>query len=192
MIIEGSGSRAGSRSIPLTSGSGSESGRPKNTWIRIRIRIRNTAFCKVSGPLEPKVKSRIRMQKSRIWIVHLGFKVEQNDRQSLKERFSELFVMLRVSSSVLSQDRVRTWTSNKVTDSEMRKVQVGFRSQRGAGRIQQPKRYSWDSEIQLVCIWFRSQCCGSSISRESGYGCKILMTKNCFKKLLKQKFLFFW
>ncbi len=32
MIIEGSGSRAGSGSIPLTSGSGS--GRPKNTWIR--------------------------------------------------------------------------------------------------------------------------------------------------------------
>jgi hypothetical protein len=30
----------GSGSIPLTSGSGS--GRPKNSWIRIRIRIRNT------------------------------------------------------------------------------------------------------------------------------------------------------
>jgi hypothetical protein len=56
MMIEGSGSRAGSGSgsragsgsgsIPLTSGSGS--GRPKNTWIRwIRIRwirIRNTDF----------------------------------------------------------------------------------------------------------------------------------------------------
>ncbi len=43
MMIEGSGSRAGSGSIPLTSGSGSE--RPKNMWIRwirIRIRIRNT------------------------------------------------------------------------------------------------------------------------------------------------------
>jgi hypothetical protein len=39
MMIEGSGSRAGSGSIPQTSGSGS--GRPKNTWIRIRIRIRN-------------------------------------------------------------------------------------------------------------------------------------------------------
>ncbi len=38
---EGSGSRAGSGSIPLTSGSGS--GRPKNTWIRW-IRIRNTAY----------------------------------------------------------------------------------------------------------------------------------------------------
>ncbi len=38
MMIEGSGSR----SIPLTNGSGS--GRPKNIWIRwIRIRIRNTA-----------------------------------------------------------------------------------------------------------------------------------------------------
>jgi hypothetical protein len=35
-MIEGSGSRAGSGSIPLTSGSGS--GRPKNMWIRIRIR----------------------------------------------------------------------------------------------------------------------------------------------------------
>ncbi len=35
MIIEGSGS------IPLTNGSGSVSGRPKNMW-RIRIRIRNT------------------------------------------------------------------------------------------------------------------------------------------------------
>ncbi len=44
MMIEGSGSRAGSGSIPLTSGSGS--GRPKNTWIRwIRIRIRYSAFC---------------------------------------------------------------------------------------------------------------------------------------------------
>ncbi len=42
MMIEGSGSGAGS--IPRTSGSGS--GRPKNMWIRwirIRIRIRNTA-----------------------------------------------------------------------------------------------------------------------------------------------------
>jgi hypothetical protein len=39
MMIEGSGSKAGSGSIPLTSESGS--GRPKNTWIRIRIR--NTA-----------------------------------------------------------------------------------------------------------------------------------------------------
>jgi hypothetical protein len=38
MMIEGSGSKAGSGSIPLTSGSGS--GRPKNTWIRW-IRIRN-------------------------------------------------------------------------------------------------------------------------------------------------------
>ncbi len=49
-MIEGSGSgyRAGSGSgfMPLTSGSGSGSWRPKNTWIRwirIRIRIRNTA-----------------------------------------------------------------------------------------------------------------------------------------------------
>ncbi len=45
-MIEGSGSRAGSGSgsIHLTNGSGS--GRPKNMWIRwirIRIRIRNTA-----------------------------------------------------------------------------------------------------------------------------------------------------
>ncbi len=41
-MIEGSGSRAGSGSIPVTSGSGSGSRRPKNTWIRwIRIRIRN-------------------------------------------------------------------------------------------------------------------------------------------------------
>jgi hypothetical protein len=41
MMIEGSGSG----SIPLTSGSGS--GRPKNMWIRwirILIRIRNTAY----------------------------------------------------------------------------------------------------------------------------------------------------
>ena len=49
IMIEGSGSgsRAGSGSIPLTSGSGSGSWRPKNMWIRwirIRIRIRNTAF----------------------------------------------------------------------------------------------------------------------------------------------------
>jgi hypothetical protein len=51
MIIEGSGSRAGSGSgsIPLTSGSGW----PKNTWIRwirirIRIRIRNTD-CKIGN-----------------------------------------------------------------------------------------------------------------------------------------------
>jgi hypothetical protein len=42
MMIEGSGSKAGSGSIPLTSGSGSR--RPKNMWIR-RIRIRNTV-CK--------------------------------------------------------------------------------------------------------------------------------------------------
>ncbi len=43
MMIEGSGSRAGygSGSIPLTSGSGSGSRRPKNMWIRW-IRIRNT------------------------------------------------------------------------------------------------------------------------------------------------------
>jgi hypothetical protein len=45
MMIEGSGSRAGSGSIPSTSGSGSR--RPQNMWIRwirIRIRIRNTAL----------------------------------------------------------------------------------------------------------------------------------------------------
>jgi hypothetical protein len=36
MMIEGSGAGAGS--IPLTSGSRSGSGRPKNRWIRIRIR----------------------------------------------------------------------------------------------------------------------------------------------------------
>jgi hypothetical protein len=43
-MIEGSGSRAGSvsGSIPLTGGSRSGSGRPKNMWIRIRIRIRKT------------------------------------------------------------------------------------------------------------------------------------------------------
>jgi hypothetical protein len=53
MMIEGSGSvsRAGtgSRSIPLTSGTGSRSGRPKNMWIwwiQIWIRIRNTGFNK--------------------------------------------------------------------------------------------------------------------------------------------------
>jgi hypothetical protein len=39
----GSGSRAGSGSIPLTSRSGSESWRPKNAWIRW-IRIRNTGY----------------------------------------------------------------------------------------------------------------------------------------------------
>jgi hypothetical protein len=46
LMIEGS--RSGSGSIPLTSGSGS--GRPKNMWIRwiqIRIRIRNTALVKI-------------------------------------------------------------------------------------------------------------------------------------------------
>jgi hypothetical protein len=45
MMIQGSGSRAGSGSgsIPLTSGSESGSGRPKNMWIRW-IPIRNTAF----------------------------------------------------------------------------------------------------------------------------------------------------
>ncbi len=59
-MIEGSGSRAGSGSgsipltigsgsgsIPLTIGSGSGSRRPKNMWIRwirIRIRVRNTAL----------------------------------------------------------------------------------------------------------------------------------------------------
>ncbi len=51
MMIEGSGSG----SIPLTSGSGS--GRPKNMWIRwirIRIRIRNTAL----NPLTWLSKSR--------------------------------------------------------------------------------------------------------------------------------------
>ncbi len=45
MMIEVSG--AGSGSIPLTSGSGSGSWRPKNMWIqwiRIRLRIWNTAW----------------------------------------------------------------------------------------------------------------------------------------------------
>ncbi len=40
LMIEGSGSG----SIPLTNGSGSGSRRPKNTWIRIRIRILNTGL----------------------------------------------------------------------------------------------------------------------------------------------------
>ena len=50
LMLEGSRSGSGSGSIPLTNGTGSGSGsrRPKNTWIRgiwirIRIRIRNTA-----------------------------------------------------------------------------------------------------------------------------------------------------
>ncbi len=42
LMIERSGAGAGSGSIPLTNGSGSWSRRPKNTWIRIRIR--NTAL----------------------------------------------------------------------------------------------------------------------------------------------------
>ncbi len=40
LMIEGSGT--GSGSTPLTNGSGSGSRRPKNAWIRTRIRIRNT------------------------------------------------------------------------------------------------------------------------------------------------------
>ncbi len=51
MVIEGFGSTAGSGSIPLTSGS--ESWRPKNTWIRwirIRIRIRNTGVYSLYTP----------------------------------------------------------------------------------------------------------------------------------------------
>jgi hypothetical protein len=46
-MIEGSGcgskTGSGSGSIPLTNGSWSGSRRPKNLWIRIRIRIRNIA-----------------------------------------------------------------------------------------------------------------------------------------------------
>jgi hypothetical protein len=54
MMIKGSGSEAGSGSIPLTSGSGS--GRPKNMWIRW---IRNTAnkvirFLPYSGGGKPE------------------------------------------------------------------------------------------------------------------------------------------
>jgi hypothetical protein len=67
MMIEGSGFRAGSgsRSIPLTSGSGSRSGRPKKMWIRMRfrmqirmqfrmrIRIRNTGQRCGAADLDP-------------------------------------------------------------------------------------------------------------------------------------------
>ncbi len=48
-MIEGSGSE----SIPLTSLSGSESRRPQNKWIRIRIRIRNTAYNEFARCSEP-------------------------------------------------------------------------------------------------------------------------------------------
>jgi hypothetical protein len=47
LMIEGLGAGFRSGSIPLTSGSGSRSGRPNNIWIRwirIRIRIQNTGF----------------------------------------------------------------------------------------------------------------------------------------------------
>ncbi len=53
MIIEGSGSGSragsGSGSIPLTSGSGSGSRRPKNMWIRIRIRNTAGSLVKITG-----------------------------------------------------------------------------------------------------------------------------------------------
>jgi hypothetical protein len=48
-MIEGSGSE----SIALTSLSGSESRRPQNKWIRIRIRIRNTAYNEFARCSEP-------------------------------------------------------------------------------------------------------------------------------------------
>jgi hypothetical protein len=56
MMIEWSGSRAGSRngSIPLTSGSGS--GRPKNMWIR-RIRIR--IHCLINLEVEVRFPERL-------------------------------------------------------------------------------------------------------------------------------------
>jgi hypothetical protein len=44
MMIEGSGSRAGSGSISLTCGSGS--GMPKNMWIRIHNTGTNDAWCR--------------------------------------------------------------------------------------------------------------------------------------------------
>ncbi len=52
LVIEGSRSGAGSGSIPLTDGSGSESRRVKNMWIRwirIRIRIRNRNTASLDG-----------------------------------------------------------------------------------------------------------------------------------------------
>jgi hypothetical protein len=62
-MIEGSGSRAGSGSgsIPVTNGSGSR--RPKNMWIRIRIR--NTAEQDPEQIRKSVVRIRIRTKKSR-------------------------------------------------------------------------------------------------------------------------------
>jgi hypothetical protein len=60
-MIEGSGSRAGSGSIPLTSGSGS--GRPKGTSIRW-IRIRTTGFLTdlIDGCREMQASEEMRQQ----------------------------------------------------------------------------------------------------------------------------------
>ncbi len=66
MIIEGSGSRAGSGSIPLTPGSGSL--RPKNMWIRwiwIWIWIRNTDIYNQWIPLDDN-KTGVTGHRSRI------------------------------------------------------------------------------------------------------------------------------
>ncbi len=73
MIIEGSGSRAGSGSIPLTSGSGS--GRPKNMlirWIRIRIRIRDPEHWLCVGTVSCVVKLRCLVGIERIPISGVG------------------------------------------------------------------------------------------------------------------------
>jgi hypothetical protein len=81
MMIEGSGSgsRAGSGSIPLTSGSGSR--RPKHMWIRW-IRIRNTDLnisvflIRIQSDPEKKVSALCKLKKNseafpQLWFVHL-------------------------------------------------------------------------------------------------------------------------
>ncbi len=61
--------KEGSGSIPLTSGSGSGSWRPKNMWIRIRIWIRNTG-CGYLLPSWIWLKHCLNMQLIRNVIVH--------------------------------------------------------------------------------------------------------------------------
>jgi hypothetical protein len=85
-MIEGSGSVAGSGSIPLTNGSGSGSRRPKNRWIRIR----NTGF-QAGQCRQDKAQTRIQCRQDAAQAGHcLGKKQCRQDKAQTRIKYRQV------------------------------------------------------------------------------------------------------
>ena len=98
------GSRSGSGSIPLSNGSGSGSMRPKNTWIRIRIR--NTVILYRYGIFRPKIlQSSVGLGKSLVGLYQLcaGRYLPHPDHNVVNAALETLQVLLRCAPPQLAE-----------------------------------------------------------------------------------------